>query len=96
MAFRHIVAAGVLGIVASTAANADSITYANFLSTAGLTLQGSGSYDDSSQSSSPCLVNNVAGSAGFCTCITQIYQKGPNAVEPFANPFGEIDEPRTT
>ena len=40
MAFRHFVAAGVIGIAASTAARADSITYANFLSTAGLTLVG--------------------------------------------------------
>jgi outer membrane receptor protein involved in Fe transport len=58
------------------------------LVTDGLTLQGSASYNDATQANSPCLVNNVVGSPGFGTCITQVFQKGVNAVVPFQNPFG--------
>jgi len=58
------------------------------LVTDGLTLQGSASYNDSTQANSPCLVNNVAGSPGFGTCITQVFQKGVNMTVPFQNPFG--------
>ena len=62
----------------------------------GLTLQGSGSYNDASQSNSPCLVDNVPGSVDingnpeYGKCINQIYQKGVGANEPFQNPFGLI------
>src|SRR5271154_625900 len=49
MAFRQFIAAGVIGIAASTAANADSITYANFLSTAGLTFGGSAAVVNTNQ-----------------------------------------------
>jgi len=52
-----------------------------------LTLQGSGSYNDDTQSNSPCLVDNISGTPAFGQCITQIVQKGVGLV-PFQNPFG--------
>ena len=58
------------------------------LLTDSLTVQGSASYNDATQANSPCLVNNVPGSPGFGTCITQVFQKGVNAVVAFQNPFG--------
>lgn len=50
----------------------------------GLTVQGSGSYNHSVQTNSPCLVNNIATSAGYGQCITEV--KGA----PFQNPFGAL------
>ena len=55
----------------------------------GLTLQGSGSYNDDTQANSPCLVDNIPASAGFGKCITQIDAKGVGLV-PFQNPFGAL------
>jgi len=49
-----------------------------------LTIQGSGSYDDDTQSSSPCLKDNIAGTPAFGNCITQV-----NGA-PFQNPFGAL------
>jgi iron complex outermembrane receptor protein len=46
------------------------------------TVQGSGSYNHSVQTNSPCLVGNIPGSPTFGQCITEV--KGV----PFANPFG--------
>ena len=42
----------------------------------GLTLQGSVSYNDDTQSVSPCLKDNIAGTADFGQCITQAQAKG--------------------
>jgi outer membrane receptor protein involved in Fe transport len=55
----------------------------------GFTIASSGSYNDNTQASSPCLVDNVAASANFGKCITTIYAKGSGVV-PFVNPFGTI------
>ena len=55
----------------------------------GLTLQASGSYNDDRQTTSPCLVDNIAGTPAFGHCITQVQQKGVGLV-PFQNPFGAI------
>jgi iron complex outermembrane receptor protein len=49
-----------------------------------LTIQGSGSYNDDTQASSPCLVDNIPGTPAFGKCITQV----KNA--PFQNPFGSL------
>ena len=57
--------------------------------TEGLTIQGSGSYNDDTQSNSPCLVDNIAGTAAFGQCITQVKVSG-GQVQQFANPFGSI------
>ena len=57
--------------------------------TEGLTVQGSTSYNHSTQSSSPCLVDNVSTSPGFGKCITQVEQSGVGLV-PFQNPFGAL------
>ena len=53
----------------------------------GFTVQGSGSWNVSSQSNSPCLISNRATATNptpLGTCITQI-----NGV-PYANPYGEV------
>ncbi len=54
----------------------------------GLTVQGSGSYNENTQANSPCLVGNIPGAPSFGQCITQIMQKGTNVLVPFQNPFG--------
>jgi outer membrane receptor protein involved in Fe transport len=48
----------------------------------GLTVQGSVTYNDNSQSNSPCLTDNEPASPNLGKCITEIKGK------PFANPFG--------
>ena len=57
----------------------------------GLTLQGSASYNDDFQSTSPCLVSNAVGSPTLGQCITQVQAKGAPAATPFANPFGALN-----
>jgi hypothetical protein len=57
--------------------------------TEGLTVQGSGSYNHDAQANSPCLTDNIPGSAAFGHCITQIVQTGVGLV-PFQNPFGAV------
>ncbi|WP_443750938.1 TonB-dependent receptor [Asticcacaulis solisilvae] len=58
----------------------------------GLTLQGSATYNDNTQSNSPCLIDNQDGSTGktpspnLGKCITQV--KTANGLVPFTNPFG--------
>ncbi len=49
-----------------------------------LSFQGSATYDDDTQSNSPCLVDNIKTSPGFNQCITEV--KGL----PFQNPFGAV------
>lgn len=58
------------------------------LLTEGLTLSGSGSYNDDTQAGSQCLVSNIATSPTFGQCITQIIPKGSTTLQPFVNPFG--------
>jgi outer membrane receptor protein involved in Fe transport len=53
------------------------------------TIQSSGSYNDNTQATSPCLVSNIAASPSFGKCITSIYEKGVGVV-PFVNPFGTV------
>jgi iron complex outermembrane recepter protein len=57
----------------------------------GLTIQGSASYNDDFQSTSPCLISNIAASPTFGQCITQIGTKGSSSLTPFANPFGALN-----
>ncbi|HWA30684.1 MAG TPA: TonB-dependent receptor [Rhizomicrobium sp.] len=54
-----------------------------------LTLQGSGSYNDNTQKTSPCLVDNIPGTAAYGHCITEIIPRGSVTAVPFVNPFGE-------
>jgi iron complex outermembrane receptor protein len=54
----------------------------------GLTVGGSGSYNEDTQSGSQCLVSNLAGSPTLGQCITQIIPKGGTTLAPFVNPFG--------
>jgi iron complex outermembrane recepter protein len=54
----------------------------------GLSLSGSGSYNDDTQSGSQCLISNIAASPTFGQCITQIIPKGSTTLQPFVNPFG--------
>jgi outer membrane receptor protein involved in Fe transport len=54
----------------------------------GLSLSGSGSYNEDTQAGSPCLVSNIPTSPTFGSCITQIIPKGSTTLAPFVNPFG--------
>jgi outer membrane receptor protein involved in Fe transport len=54
----------------------------------GLSLTGSGSYNEDTQAGSPCLVSNIPNSPTFGSCITQIIPKGSTTLAPFVNPFG--------
>ncbi len=62
----------------------------------GLTIQGSGSYNDDTQSNSPCLVSNISGSPSYGKCITQVaVQTAVNGTvqyvnQSFQNPFGTL------
>ena len=56
--------------------------------TEGLTLSGSGSYNEDTQAGSQCLVSNIPTSPTFGQCITQIIPKGSTTLQPFVNPFG--------
>jgi outer membrane receptor protein involved in Fe transport len=56
--------------------------------TEGLTLTGSGSYNDAVQSNSPCLLSNNPASATNGKCITEAVFKGIG-LAPLNNPFGE-------
>ena len=52
--------------------------------TEGLTIQGSASYNNNTQSNSPCLTDNITGTPAYNQCITVV--KGA----PFQNPFGSV------
>ena len=54
----------------------------------GLTLTGSGSYNNDEQSNSPNLIDNNPQSAGFGKPITQVVPRGSTTAVPFQNPFG--------
>jgi iron complex outermembrane receptor protein len=54
----------------------------------GLTLTGSGSYNNNTQAGSPCLISNNPASPTNGGCITQIIPKGGTTLQPFVNPFG--------
>jgi opacity protein-like surface antigen len=54
----------------------------------GLTLSGSGAYNDATQAGSQCIIGNVPGSPALGQCITQVIPKGSTTLQPFVNPFG--------
>ncbi len=54
----------------------------------GLTVSGSGSYNEDTQAGAPCFVSNIPGSPSFGQCITEIIPKGSTTLQPFVNPFG--------
>ncbi|RDS78916.1 TonB-dependent receptor [Dyella monticola] len=56
--------------------------------TDGLSLIGAGSLNHAKQTNSPCLINNIPGSAGYNTCIIETGAVGD--VSSFANPFGTV------
>ena len=56
--------------------------------TDGLSLISSGSLNHAKQTNSPCLVNNIPGSANYSQCIVETGTVG--ALASFANPFGEV------
>ena len=57
--------------------------------THGLTIQGSASYNHDTQSSSPCLVDNISGTAAFGQCISVVKPSG-GVAQSFSNPFGTL------
>lgn len=54
----------------------------------GLTLQGSGAYNENTVANSRCLVDNIPGTAAFGQCISEIISKTSHVLTPFANPYG--------
>jgi len=52
-------------------------------------IDGSGTYNVDTQTSSPCLIDNEPGTPAAGGCITQVFEKGVGLV-PFQNPFGAI------
>lgn len=54
----------------------------------GLTIQSSGSYNDSQQANSPCFIANNPGVSSFGKCITQVFVGG--VVKPVQSPFGDV------
>jgi iron complex outermembrane recepter protein len=54
----------------------------------GLTIQSSGSYNDSQQANAPCFIANNPGVSSFGKCITQVFSGG--SVKPVQSPFGEV------
>jgi outer membrane receptor protein involved in Fe transport len=52
-----------------------------------LTVDGSVTYNNNTQTDAPCLTDNVAGTAAFGQCITEATPKG-GVVGPIQNPFG--------
>ena len=59
----------------------------------GLTVQGSGSWNSSKQTNSPCLVANNPASASNGQCITEIITSGNATATPFLSPFGPLGSP---
>ena len=55
---------------------------------AGLTIQGSATYNDSRQSNAPCFIANNPGVSSFGKCITQVFSGG--VVKPVQSPFGNV------
>ena len=56
--------------------------------TNGLTIQGSATYNDSTQSNSPCFIGNNPAASSFGKCITQAFVGGK--VIPVQSPFGSV------
>lgn len=53
---------------------------------AGLTIQGSATYNDSKQANEPCFIANNPGVSSFGKCITQVFANGK--VQDVQSPFG--------
>ena len=58
--------------------------------TDGLTVQGSSAWNSPNQSSSPCLISNIASSPTVGQCITQSYSSAAKGLIAFENPFGAL------
>jgi outer membrane receptor protein involved in Fe transport len=58
--------------------------------TEGLTLQGSGSYNHNTVSSSPCLVSDVPSSPTYGNCITLAVPKGSTTLTSVGSPLGVV------
>ncbi len=54
----------------------------------GLTIQGSGAYNQNTEAKAPCLRDNIAGSPNFGNCITTVLAGG--LVQNYPNPFGQV------
>ena len=55
--------------------------------TQGLTLQGSGSYNDARQQNNPCLIANNPASSNYGHCISQVYNPA-GVLTPLLSPYG--------
>ncbi|KUR80569.1 TonB-dependent receptor [Novosphingobium sp. FSW06-99] len=56
----------------------------------GLSLQGSATYNDSKQSTSPCFISNIATSSSYGQCISGVYLGG--SAHSVSSPFGNIGD----
>ncbi len=55
---------------------------------AGLTINGSATYNESKQANAPCFIANNPGVSSFGKCITEVYVGGQ--VKPVQSPFGNV------
>lgn len=53
----------------------------------GWTFEGSATYNENTQSNSPCLTSNISTSPTYGKCITSVYTSAAGST-PFTNPFG--------
>jgi outer membrane receptor for ferric coprogen and ferric-rhodotorulic acid len=58
----------------------------------GLSIQGSGTYNDSTQSNSPCFIANNPTASTYGQCITQVYSGNVNSPKPVQSPFGNVGD----
>lgn len=57
--------------------------------TENLSVDGAVTYDNNTQTASPCLTDNIPGTPAFGKCITQV-KLSNGTLQTFANPFGAI------
>jgi len=57
---------------------------------AGLSVQGSATYNDSKQSTAPCFIGNIPGTSSYGHCITGVYNPSTGATNAVTSPFGVI------
>ena len=58
-----------------------------------MSIQGSATYNDSKQSTSPCFVSNIKASSSYGKCITQVYNSSnPGSPKAVASPFGNVGD----
>ncbi len=57
---------------------------------AGLSVQGSATYNDSKQSTAPCFIGNIPGTSSYGQCISGVYNPTTGVTNMVTSPFGVI------